>query len=450
MPNGENTILEGKIFPPLLKFAVPMMLTLLLQALYGAVDLAAVGRFGSPSSVSAVSNGSQIMQTVSEFIAGLAMGLTVLIGRFSGAKDDESAARTLGGAIKLFSAVGVILTAVMIVFAGKITGLMQVPDEARENTVIYLRICSSGLIFITAFNVISALFRGLGNSVSPLIFIAVASVVNIGFNLLLVGVFKLGAAGAAIATVIAQAASVSFSLYKIKKDALPFKFARRHFKASGTWLKSLMAIGAPVALQGILTSLSFLIIMAIINSISLVASVSVGIAEKLFLFLALVPMSFMFALSAFTAQNVGAKQEARALKALRAAIVVAAAFGFVMFLATFFEGRLLAGAFSQEREIIESTRSYLRGIAAEYLFLPFIFCLLGYFNGIGKTAFVLVEGLIAAFVFRIPLCYYFSRLPDTNLTTIGLTVPLSSLASLIMCVGYFFVVRRKRMGLHGG
>ncbi|NCB73858.1 MAG: MATE family efflux transporter [Clostridia bacterium] len=448
MPDGKDTILQGKIFAPLLKFAIPLMLAILLQALYGAVDMIVVGKFGDTSSVSAVSNGSQIMITITEIVVGLSMGVTVLIGRFVGSKDDESAAETVGGMIKLFVVIGLVISVFTAIFADTIVLLLKVPTEAVEKTVAYVRICGLGMIFITAFNVISGLFRGLGNSKSPLLFITIACSVNILGDLLLCGVFKMDTTGAAIATVFAQAVSVAFSIYKIKRNGLPFKVEKRHLKNTKRAQKSIIKIGTPVAMQDFLTSVSFLIVMAIINKIGLVASASVGISERLFIFLALVPISFMYALSAFVAQNVGAKQEARAIKGLRAGMISSFVFGAFTAALSVFAGDLLASFFEDDPVVIASAWSYMRGTAAEYMVVPFVFCFLGYFNGIGKTTFVMIEGMVASFAVRIPLCYYLSRLPNTDLFTIGLAVPLSTVASILMCVSYYIFVRKKRLTLH--
>lgn len=454
MLDGENTILKGKIFEPLIKFAIPLMFSILLQALYGAVDLLVVGWFGSTSSVSAVSNGSQIMQTVTDVITGLTMGVTVLVGQFIGAEDEEKAADTIGGMIKLFSVGALILTAVMIVLAGKIAVLMQIPTEAMPKAVAYIRICSAGLIFIVAFNAISGLFRGLGNSKSPLLFIAIACGVNIVGDLLLCGVFKLDAAGAAIATVFAQAVSVAFSINQIRKGKLPFKFGKKNLSNTKGLSLRILKIGGPVAIQDFLVSISFLIIIAIVNSFGanasekLVSSASIGISEKLFVFLALVPISFMYALSAFVAQNVGAKQEQRALKAMEVGMAVSFVFGVAMALLSYFGGNILAGFFEHDPVVIASTHSYMRGSCAEFLMLPFVFCFLGYFNGIGKTNFVLAEGVISSFLFRIPLCYFLSHLPNTSLLIIGLSVPLSGLSNIVMCVAYFVFIRKRRLSLY--
>jgi len=445
MPAGEDTILQGSLFGPLIRFTIPLMLSLLLQALYGAVDLAVVGFFGDTTSVSAVSNGGQVMQSVTEIIIGLSMGVTVLIGRYTGARCENKAAETVGGTIKLFLIAALCLTAAMEIFAGKIAGLMSVPQESLAKAVSYIRICSSGFVFITAFNVISSLFRGLGDSKSPLLFIAVACGANIAGDLLLCGVFRLDYAGAAIATVFSQALSVAFSIRKMRRGALPFRVGSEQMKnSSGAPLK-ILKIGGPVALQDFLVSVSFLVIIGIVNTLGLVASASIGISEKMFVFIALVPISFMYALSAFVAQNVGAKQEKRAVDAMKAAMKVAFGFGVVMAVLTYFFGGMLARIFVRDPAVIAATADYLRGTSPEQLIVPFVYCYLGYFNGIGKTHFVLAESLISSFGFMIPLCYLFSRLPNTNLYIIGCSVPIYSAACMLMCVGYFAYIRRKRL-----
>ena len=444
MSNGENTILQGKIFEPLMKFTLPLMLAILIQALYGAVDLMVVGKFGSTPSVAAVSNGGQIMQTVSDFITGLSMGVTVLIGQAVGARDRERASRTCGGMVTLFLVFGAALSLALFLCSGRIAELMRIPPAAKPKMVQYLRICACGIPFITAFNVIAAMFRGLGDSKSPLQFITVACIFNIAGDLLLVGVFQLDATGAAIATVCAQAASVFFSLWKIKKEGLPFRVDRACFKNSRLARREILRVGLPVAFQDLLISVSFLIIMAIINNLGLVESASVGIAEKLYIFLALVPISFMYSLSAVVAQNIGAGQERRAVHSMTVAMRMSFIFGLFTFSLTYFAGAPLASLFEKDPAVIAATASYLKSVGSEYLMIPFAFCFLGYFSGIGKTGFVFVEGLVSSFAFRIPLCWYFSKLPDTSLAKIGLSVPISAIAALAMCVFYYFYVQKQR------
>jgi putative MATE family efflux protein len=440
-----DTILEGKIFPPLIRFTIPLLLAILVQALYGAVDLVIVGRFGTMASVSAVSNGSQIMHTVYCIVTSLAMGVTVLVGRAVGAKDDAAAAKTVGAMLRFFTVVAVIMAVALFFGAKPLAVLMNVPEKAVPGTVIYLKICAVGMIFIVAFNAVCALFRGMGDSNSPFIIISIACAVNVAGDLLLVGVYGLDTAGAAIATAFAQAVSAVLAIVVIRRGGLPFKVRRSDFKNTGKTQLRILKIGGPIAAQDALVSTSFIILMGIINELGLVASASLGIAEKMFLFLAIVPMSFMSALSAFVAQNMGAKQPQRAWQATKIAMVVSFAFGIIMFCLTYFAGDFLAGLFDDDAEIIASTQSYLRGVSWEYLIIPMIFCFLGFFNGIGKTRFVLLEGLVSSFLFRIPLSYYFSRLPGTNMHTIALAVPLSAVVSLVMCTGYYIYVKRKRI-----
>ena len=445
--NQKDTILRGRIFPPLIRFAIPLLLAILLQALYGAVDLFVVGKFGDTASVSAVSNGSQIMHTVTGIITGLTMGVTVLTGHAVGAEDDDRAARIVGGMIRLFSVVAILITALMVIFTREISQFMNVPPEAMAKTVAYVRICSAGTVFIVAFNAISGLFRGLGDSKSPLLFIGIACVVNVIADLLLVGVFKMDAAGAAYATIFAQAVSVVFSVLRIRRKKLPFRVRKEHIISPKGTERDILAAGGPLAMQDFLVSTSFLIILAIINEFGLVASASLGIAEKLFLFLAIVPMSFMSALSAFVAQNVGARQERRALDAMKIAMGISFVFGMGVAALAVFKGSALANIFEDDPLVIATAAEYLRSSGLEYAVIAFTFCFLGYFNGIGKTGFVMAEGLVSSFVFRIPLSYYLSRLPDTNLYIIGFAVPLSALSSLAMCIIYFFIVRRARLKL---
>ncbi len=437
-----NPFLSGPIFPPLVRFALPLMFSLLLQAFYGGVDLAVVGRFSPTASVSAVATGSQVMQGLTALITGLTMGVTVLLGKAVGAGDKEDAGRVVAGQIKLFFAMAVFLTAAMVLFAPQVVRLMRVPREAVPETVRYLRICSAGIVFITAYNGISGIFRGLGNSRSPLLFVLIACFVNVFLDLLFVGGFHMDASGAALATIIAQAFSVVFSLCYIRRRPLPFS-VKEQWRKSGSAVGRILKIGSPIALQDFLTSLSFLIITGIVNTLGLVASAGVGIAEKLFVFLAIVPMAFMSALSAFVAQNMGAGNQKRAERALFLAQGISFCFGAAMFLLTCFAGRWLAGIFDNDPEVLNAAAQYLRGCSVEYLMISVSFCFLGYFNGREHTAFVMAQGLFSAFLVRIPLSYALSRLAGAGMFFIGLAVPASAFVSLTICVVYFFLLRRK-------
>ena len=437
-----DTFLEGRILPPLIRFAIPLIFSLVLQALYGGVDLAVVGQFAETASVSAVATGSQVMQTATVLVTGLTMGVTVLLGQAIGAQDERLAGGVIAGQIRLFSVVALVLTAGMILFAPQAVRWMNVPEQAQQQTVWYIRICSGGMVFITAYNAISGVFRGIGNSRSPFLFVLIACLVNIVLDLLFVGAFHWAAAGAAFATVIAQAVSVAFSAWYIRKNGLPFRVDRGSFQVRGT-VKSILRIGAPIAAQDVLVSISFLIITGIVNQLGLVASAGIGVSEKLYVFLSIIPMAFLSALSAFVAQNVGAGNLHRATRALLLGTGISLCFGTAMFLLTFFQGGFLAQAFEKNPEVIAATADYLHGSSFEYLLISISFCMLGYFNGRGKTGFSMMQGLLTAFLVRIPLSYFLSRLPQTGMFQISLAVPASALVSVLMCMVYFWWIRRK-------
>lgn len=438
----ENTFLKGKILPPLIKFALPLMLSQLLQALYGAVDLIVVGHYGTTADFSAVATASQLMQGITGIIIGLTTGVTVLIGQAIGSGNSKRAGDISAGMTKLLIVISIIFFAVLTLFATQSLDLLKIPSAAKAAGTAYIRICAAGVIFISAYNAISGLFRGVGNSKMPLIFILVACIVNIIGDILLVGVFKMGAAGAALATVSAQTVSVIFSVIYIIKGGLPFKITKESFKARGA-VGRILKTGVPIALQDFLTRVSFLILTAILNSLGLVASASIGISEKLFLFLSIIPISFMSALSAFVAQNIGAGNRERAYKSLKISIGISFIFGILTFVATFFFPEILAAAFEKNPEVIAAAARYQRGCAAEHLFISVFFCMLGYFNGLGKTDFVMFQGIFTAFAVRIPLSYLLSRGASPDLFKIGLAVPASAIVSFLLCLIYLIYLNKK-------
>ncbi|MBR5217083.1 MAG: MATE family efflux transporter, partial [Oscillospiraceae bacterium] len=332
----------GKIFSPLIRFALPVLLALFLQAMYGAVDLLIVGQFGGDQAdvfVSAVSTGSQIMMTLTFVINGLAMGLTVYVGEKIGAGKRTEAGEIIGSGISMFATLSLILTVIMVCASSALAKLMHAPAEAFDNTVWYVAICSAGTLFIVAYNLVGSIFRGIGDSKIPLLTVALACVLNILGDLLLVAVFGLGAVGAAIATIFAQAVSVVLSVFIIRKRQLPFDFSRKDIRPNAAHIRPILRLGVPIALQDLLVSISFLVILAIVNDIGLTESAGVGVAEKVCAFIMLIPSAFMQSMSAFVAQNIGAMQYARAKKALWYGIAASLLVGILMGYATFFHGR---------------------------------------------------------------------------------------------------------------
>ncbi len=435
---------RGAILSKLIGFALPMLLALFLQAMYGAIDLLVVGRFGISADVSAVSTGSQIMQTVTFMIEGVSMGITVLAGHRIGEGNNKEAGRVIGSGIALFAIIAAGATAVMLACARPLAALMRAPEEAFGRTVTYIFVCSAGMIFIVAYNLVGSIFRGVGNSRVPLMTVAIACAFNIIGDLVFVAGFKMGVAGAALATVMAQGVSVLLSLIIIKRVKMPFRLTRRDIRLRKRIVKRILFLGIPIALQDLLVSISFLVILAIVNSLGLVASAGVGVAEKLCAFIMLVPSAYMQSMSAFVAQNIGAERYDRAKKALLCGILSSLAVGVVMFYVSFFEGDKLSTIFTGDPEVIAAAASYLKAYAFDCILTSFLFCFSGYFNGCGKTMFNMAQGVLGAFCVRIPVSYFVSRIAGVPLFYIGLATPCSTIVQIVLCLIYFMITENKK------
>ena len=376
-----TTFTEGKILQPLILFAMPVLFALFLQAMYGAVDLLVVGKFASSADVSAVSTGSQIMMTLTNLISCFAMGTTVLLGQLIGCGKKEEGGKAVGTAMVMFAGIALVMTVLLVCFAPQISSIMHAPKEAFDKTAAYVRICGCGMIVIVAYNLIGCIFRGIGDSKMPLFTVAIACVCNIAGDLVLCAGFHMGTTGAACATVFAQVVSVVVSFGFIRKKQLPFVFKKENVRIHKDLLKKMAGLGAPIALQDLLVSISFLIILAIVNSMGVTASAGVGVAEKVCAFIMLISSAFMQSMSAFVAQNYVAGRMDRAKKAL--------------------------------------------------------------YNGIGQTKFVMLQGIAGAFGVRVPVSYLMSLRPDTSLFKIGLATPMSSVVQLLLCLGFMVILNRR-------
>ena len=437
MKQQSQNFTTGPIFGPLIRFALPVLAALFLQTMYGAVDLLVVGHFGTAADVSAVSTGSMLMHTVTCVITGVAMGLTVLVGRRIGEGNPREAGACIGSGIWLFGIMALALSAVMVACAGMLATLMHAPPEAYGQTVSYITICSAGTVFIVAYNLVGSIFRGIGDSTVPLLTVAIACVLNIVLDLVLVAGFGMGASGAAVATVAAQAFSVALSLVIIRRRPLPFELSRTDIRPNGGRIAGILKLGVPIALQDLLVSISFLAITAIVNSLGVTVSAGVGVAEKLCSFIMLVPSAFSQAMSAFVAQNMGAGKPDRARKALLCGIASSFFVAIFMFWLTVFHGEIPAALFAKDAPVVAAAAEYLKAYGVDTLLTAFLFCFIGYFNGTGSTLFVMVQGILGAFCVRLPLSWFISRQSWATLFTIGLATPASSLLQIILCFAYF-------------
>lgn len=449
MVDNKNDFTQGSIIKKLLRFMIPILGALVLQAMYGAVDILVVGRFGTTAGISGVSTGSSIVNLITFTITGLTMGVTVVMGQYMGEKKEEKVGQVVGGAIWLFLVLAFFIAAAMLIFARPLAVLMQAPAEALDLTVLYVRICGGGIFFIIAYNVISSISRGIGDSNMPLIFVGIACVVNILGDLLFIAVFKWNVAGAALATVMAQAVSVILSIIIIRKRKPPFAMKKEYIRCNSE-IRKFIRVGTPIAFQEILTQLSFLALCAFINRLGLDASSGYGVANKIVSFVMLVPGALMQSMASFVAQNVGAGQEKRARKAMVTGMLIGCCIGVFITIFSFFRGDLLAAVFSSDTAVITRAAEYLKGFAPEAVVTAILFSFIGYYNGHSKTLFVMLQGIAQTFIVRLPMSYLMSIQPKASLTMIGLAAPCATIFGIVINLIYFVIVQRQIKARHQG
>ncbi len=450
---GQTDLTRGNITGNLLRFTVPFLLANLLQALYSAVDLWVVGRFGGGKiGVAAVANGGEVMHLVMSFIMGVTTGATVLIGQYFGAGDKRNTSRSIGMTLSFSALSGVVLTLVMVFLAPVLAEALHTPPEALNATEEYLRICSWGVFFIVGYNALSAIFRGFGNSTAPLIFVGIACSCNVLGDLLLVAVLEKGVRGAAIATIGAQGLSMGFALWFLKRGGFGFRFALPNFRIIWSMVWHYLAIGLPIAIQGVLINLSFLFIVSIVNAMGgddSAAAAGYGIVNRINGFAMLPAASFAMALAAVTAQNMGAEKPVRALRTLWLAIGYTMALGAVFLLLLQFIPEQMVGLFIDRNTpdaeaVIRNGTLYAKSFSWEYVLVPIVFCTNGFFNGCGRAFFSMSNNLICTFLIRVPVSYFASIMAGATLYHVGFAAPLASFTSNIVALTFLFSGRWRR------
>lgn len=436
-----NDFTNGSILKKLIKFMIPILGSLILQAMYGAVDLMIVGQFGTTTGLSGISTGSNIMNMATFVVAGLAMAVTVQISKYIGMQKHERIGRLIGCTIALFSILSIVLSVLLIAFARPFAQLMQAPEEALDLTVQYIRICGAGFLLITAYNTISSVFRGLGDSKSPLVFVLIACVVNIFGDLLLVAGLHMNVAGAAIATVAAQCVSVLLSVFIIRKKEFPFTLRKKDICLNEE-LGGIIKIGTPIALQELLTQFSFLALCAFVNSLGLAASSGYGVANKVQSFAMLIPSALMQSMSSFVSQNVGAGKEKRAFRSMLTGMAIGGVIGIFVFTGLVFFGDKMASLFTTDTSVIAEAYSYMRGFSSEVILTAILFSFMGYYNGHARTFWVMLQGLAQTFIVRLPVAYAMTVLPDPSLFKIALAGPSATLFGIVLNVIYYFYYRK--------
>lgn len=443
--SGRKDLTRGSMLKNLFSFAFPFLLANFLQALYGAVDLWVVGKFGGGKiAVAAVSNGSEVMHLVMSFIMGITTGATVLIGNFFGAGDKRNTSRSIGMVLSFSALLGVIATGIMIFLSPLLAKLLRTPEEALSRTIEYLQICSGGVFFIFAYNALSAIFRGFGNSTAPLIFVGIACLCNIAGDLLLVAHFDMGPAGAAWATIASQALSAAFALLYLKYGNFGFKFKLPNFRIVWDLANRYMKIGLPIATQGILINISFLFIASIVNAMGgsdSAPAAGYGIVNRINGFTMLPAISFAMAIAAITAQNIGANKPLRAVRTLYAAITVTMVFGIICLLLLQFIPEKCIALFIDMKadgaeDVIRHGALYAKGFSWDYIMVPIVFCTNGFFNGCNRAFFSMSNNLLCTFLVRVPVSWFFSVFAGATLAHVGLAAPLASLLSNTIAIIY--------------
>lgn len=441
----ERNLTSGSVLSNILYFSLPYLLSYFLQTLYGMADLFIIGQFDGVAGTTAVSIGSQIMHMLTVMIVGLAMGATVNIGHAVGAGDRKKASLVIGNTATLFMVVSVPLTILLICLVQPVVMVMSTPAEAVSGTAAYLTICFAGIPFITAYNVISSVFRGLGDSKSPMYFIAVACAANIILDLVFMGVMDMGSAGAALGTTLSQTISVAVALIAIVKRRL-ISVSRSGFRPCREHIRRILNIGVPVALQDGFIQIAFIVITVIANQRGLNDAAAVGIVEKIIGFIFLVPSSMLSTVSAVCAQNIGAGKLERAAKTLRYAIFIAAGFGLVVSVLIQFIAELVVGLFSSDTAVITMGGQYFRGYVADCMFAGIHFCFSGYFCAYGKSGISFLHNFLSVLLARVPGAYLASKMFADTLLPMGLAAVAGSILSVIICTIAFIWIRKREPG----
>ncbi len=442
----EKNLTTGSVLKNVAYFSLPYLLSYFLQTLYGMADLFIVGQFEGVASTTAVSVGSQVMHMITVMLVGLAMGTTVNVAQAVGGSDRRRAAACIGNTVTLFMGVSLALTAVLLLLRNGIVAVMSTPAEAVEGTAAYLTVCFIGIPFITAYNIISSIFRGLGDSKSPMYFIAVACAANIAFDYLFMGALHMGPAGAALGTTLAQAVSVAASLAVILRRKTGVAPRWEDLRPRRNVMGALLRVGVPIAMQDGLIQIAFIVITVIANRRGLTDAAAVGIVEKIISFLFLVPSSMLSTVSALGAQNIGAGKPERARQTLRYAIIITVAFGLCIALLMQVLAEPVVALFTDGAEVVRMGGQYMRGYVWDCVFAGIHFCFSGYFCACGRSELSFLHNITAIVLVRIPGVYLTSRLFADTLFPMGLATAAGSLTSVIICLIAYRGITRKERG----
>lgn len=426
-----------ELLKKIMSFSIPFLLSYFLQTLYGLSDMYVIGQFNGVESITAVSIGSQIMKIITVIFVGLSSGCLVNIGHLLGAGNKKKLNKIIGSSVTFFMIFSIVFSLIVLLFINQIVFSVSTPKEALFETKTYLRVCFIAIPFISMYNLISSIFRGMGDSKSPMYFIAIACIFNIGLDYLFIGAFELGAMGAALATSLAQAFSVIISIIIIKKRKMIKDIKKEHFKPSKNILKNILKIGFPISLQDALIQISFLILTVIANKRGLIDSAAVGIVEKIIGIIFLIPSTMLSTVTSLAAISIGAKKYKEAKQILFTCSSICLTFGlFSVFFMRIFSIDVIS-MFTSSKEVIVSSKQYLSSYIWDCVFAGIHFSFSGYFTALGKSHFAFIHNIISIIIARIPLAYIFSNAYPENLFPMGMASTIGSIISLIICILFY-------------
>lgn len=446
MARFENNLAEGNVVKQLILFSLPVLISNIIQSLYSTVDMLIVGQYANEIAMSGVNIGGQVSFIITNMVFGLSVGATVLVGQYKGANDRKSMHEVIATLLVSLVVAAVVLTVVMIALVDPVLHAIQTPVESFHEAKSYFIISMIGTVFIFGYNALSALMRGLGDSKNPLIFVAIACGVNILLDLLFVAQFKMGAAGAAWATIISQAISMILCIVYLSKNNFIFDFSLESFKSfSKKQLKLILKIGIPTSIQNVASGLSFLFLTTLVNTMGVMASAAVGAVGKLNGFAILPGVAMSTSISAMSAQNIGAKKYKRASKTMFTGIAIALGISIVIFALVGLFPEACMKMFGKDPEFIQCGVDYIKSFKYDYLIAPVFFCFNGLFIGSGHTTFSLVNGILSSILFRIPASYLFGMVMGMGLTGVGLGAPVASIAAFVLCVIFYATGKWKKI-----
>lgn len=399
-----NDMSQGPVLKSLIRFAIPMMLANLLQAVYSMVDMIVVGQFGGPAGLSAVGIGGQLTNLFLAVGMGFSNGAQVVISQQVGMKS-KKISRTIGTLLTTELLLAVLVGTVGVVFHGGILELMNTPQAAWDEAVGYLVICSCGMVFIYGYNALCAILRGMGESKLPMLFIAVASLVNVVLDLVFVGALHWGASGAAAATVIAQGVaffSAAAFLFR-HKEAVQFDFRLRSFAIDREQLGALCRLGIPSVVQQFLITISITFVNAQVNAFDVTASAVDSVGGKLNMVANIITGAISTATATMIAQSFGARKMDRVKHAFRACMVICMIWWVVLSACYLLFPRQIFGMFTTDEQVLALAPTYLRYAVIWLLALCSMDAPFALVQGVGYASFNLIVGLLDGVAARIGL-----------------------------------------------